>query len=145
MLFAYARTAELHYTPGARGCAELKILAAPARILREPCRFLLQSWPQNATAFASFNAKEFPQKTCKNGFKSNKIHENGPKWRPSKKISSKDRKRAKREKLLDPPGHPKSAKIEKKGVSKIDVFFDPLLEPTLSHFRLPQAPQKQPK
>ena len=41
-------------------CGELiGILADSARILREPCRFMLESWPQNATAFASFNAKEF--------------------------------------------------------------------------------------
>ena len=54
-------------------------------------------------------------------------------------------KRAKRNFFFGPPGHPKSTKIEKKGVSEIDDFFGPLLEPTLPDFRLPQAPQKQPK
>ena len=44
-------------------CRELlRILAAPARILSESWRFLLQSWLQNGTAFANFNAKNF----CKN-------------------------------------------------------------------------------
>ena len=75
-----------------------------------------------------------------------KIAKNAPR---SKKNSPQDRKKAKKrpknQKLLDPPEHPKSAKIRKKGVSKIDVFFNPLLEPPLPHFRLPQAPQKQPK
>ena len=54
-------------------------------------------------------------------------------------------KRAKRNFFFATPGHPKSTKIEKKGISKIDDFFDPLLELTLPHFRLLQAPQKQPK
>ena len=54
-------------------------------------------------------------------------------------------KRAKNTFFFAPPGHPKSTKIEKKGGSKIDDFFDPLLEPTLPDFRLPQALQKQPK
>ena len=131
-------------------CRELlRIMAASARILEDLWRVLLQSWPQNAAAFASFNAEEFTKKTCQNGSESTKIHQNGPKWRPSKKISPEDRKRAEKEanvnKLLDPPGHPKSVKIERKGVSKIDAFFDPLLETTLPHFSLPQATQKQPK
>ena len=66
-----------------------------------------------------------------------------------KKIDPQERNRgekgARGHSFLEPPGHPKSAKIEKEGISKINVFFDPLLEPTLPHFRLPQAPQKHSK
>ena len=46
---------------------------------------------------------------------------------------------------MGPSRGPKISQIQKKGVSKIDVFFDPLLELTFPHFRLPQAPKKQPK
>ena len=77
------------------------------------------------------------------------IFENCPKLHPSKQISPQDRKGAEKgssvRSFLDAPGHSKSSKIEKKGVSNIDDFFDPLLVPTLPHFRLPQAPPKQPK
>ena len=66
----------------------------------------------------------------------------------SKKIAPRTEKDAKKhpKRIFDPPPwHPKSAKIRKKGASKIDAFFDPLLEPTLPHFRLLQGPPKQPK
>ena len=33
-------------------------------------------------------------------------------------------------------------KIGNNGLSKIDVFFGPFLEPTFPHFRVPQAPKK---
>ena len=115
-----------------------RTLSIYARILATKCNCVCK-----------FQCQGIQQKTCKNGSKSNKIRQNGRKWRPSKKISPQERKGAEKvsnvRSFLDPPGHPKSAKIRKKGVSKIDDFFDPLLEPTLPHFRLPQAPPKQPK
>ena len=127
-------------------CRELlRIMAASARNLEDPWRVLLQSWPQNAAAFASFNVKEFTKKTCQNGSESTKIHQNDPKWRPSKKNSPEDRKRAEKEanvnKLLDPPGQPKSVKIERKGVSKIDAFFVPPLVTDFASFYAPPGPQ----
>ena len=49
-----------------RMCRELlRILAAPARILSEPWRFLLQSWLRNGSAFADFNAKKFSKNHSK--------------------------------------------------------------------------------
>ena len=126
----------------------LRILAIPARILSEPWRFLLQSWLQNATTFANVNAKKFSKnhpkmvpktpksiKIAKNAHRSNKI---APR-------TEKDAKQSQEFIFFGPPWAPKISQNRKKGVSKIDDFFDPLLEPTLPHFRLPQAPQKQPK
>ena len=112
------------------------------RILAISAAILAAKW----NCIRSFQRQEILENSCKNGPQTIKIHQNCQKWRPTKKNSPQDRKRAKKgasvTEVGDPPGHPKSAKIRKKGVSKIDVFFDPLLEPTLPHFRLPQAPQK---
>ena len=63
----------------------------------------------------------------------------------TKKIAPKIGKESKKSQERKTFGPPWAAKIEKKGVWKIDVFFDPLLELTLSHFRALQGPQKQPK
>ena len=77
--------------------------------------------------------------------KSIKMAQNGARAKKIAPRIGKDAKKSQEIKKMDPPGRPKSVKIEKKVISKIDDFFDPLLEPTLPHFRLPQAPQKQPK
>ena len=104
-------------------------MAASARILEDPWRVLLQSWPQNAAAFASFNAEEFTKKTCQNGSESTKIHQNGPKWRPSKKISPKDRTRAEKEPrtpfFWTPLGTQNQQKSEKKESRKSMIFSTP--------------------
>ena len=80
-----------------RMCREsLRILAIPARILSGPWRFLLQSWLQNATAFANFNAKKFLKNHPKTGPKppkSIKMSQNGPR---SKKIAPRTQKDAKK-------------------------------------------------
>ena len=99
---------------------------------------MLISMPRN---FAKIIQKCLPKPS-----KSIKIAQNGARSKKiAPRIGKEPKKGANVNKLFDPPGHPKSAKIEKKGVSKIDDFFDPLLEPTLPHFRLPQAPPKQSK
>ena len=90
-------------------CRELlRILAAPARILREPCRFLSEFWLQNASAFPHFNAKKFSKNHSKmvpKPSKSIKMAQNGAR---SKKIAPRTEKDAKKHPKKNPPlGHPK--------------------------------------
>ena len=78
-------------------CGEsIRILAVSASILSESWRFLVESLPQNAIAFANFIAKTFCKNHSKMPSQTIKIHQNGPKWRPSKTISLQGRKRAKK-------------------------------------------------
>ena len=111
-------------------CRELlRILAAPARILSESWRFLLQSWLQNGTACANFNAKKFCKNHSEMPSQTIKIHENGPKWRPIKKISPQDRKRCKKEPRVTffclPLGTQNQPKLKKKGSRKSMIFSTP--------------------
>ena len=111
-------------------CRELlRILAAPARILREPCRVLPESWLQNASAFAHFSAKKFFENHPKMGskpLKSTKTVRNGTR---ANKNSPQDQKGAEKgssvHSFLEPPGHPKSAKIKKRGSRKSMIFSTP--------------------
>ena len=123
----------------------IRILAVSGRTLAIHGRFLPQKLQPRLQKRMWRNHK----KSSRNKSKNAKIHQNRQKWRPSKKSSPQDRKwsgkGARSSELSDPPERLKSAKVGKKRVSKIDVFFDPLLELTFPHFRLPQAPKKQPK
>ena len=115
-------------------CGEsIRILAIPARILSGPWRFLLQSWLQNATAFANVNAKKFAKNHSKmvpKPSKSIKIAQNGAR---SKKIAPRSGKEAKKRraytKFRTPQGRlPRASKIsqnrKKVGLEK-RCFFRP--------------------
>ena len=111
-------------------CREMiRILAAPARILREPCRFMLESWPQNATAFASFNAKEFKKKGAKmipKATKSTKMSQNGARAKKIAPRIGKEPKKDQRGNTFEPPlGTPNQPKSKKKGSRKSMIVSTP--------------------
>ena len=95
-----------------------KILASSARILPAKCNCVFQ-----------FQCQEIQKKTCTNGSRSNKIHQNGPKCSPIEKISPQEPKRSQKgsikKNFWEPPGHQKSAKIENKGCRKSMIFSTP--------------------
>ena len=76
-----------------------------------------------------FQCQGIQNKTCKNGSKSNKVHQNGPKWCPSKKNSPKDRKIAETGasdvNFLIPLGIQNQPKSKKKGSRKSMIFSTP--------------------
>ena len=85
------------------------------------------------------------KKTCKNGSRSNKIHQNGPKCSPIEKISPQEPKRSQKgsikKNFWEPPGHQKSAKIEKKGSRKSMIFSTPSWNRLCLILGFPRHPQ----
>ena len=73
--------------------------------------------------------------------KSIKMAQNGARAKKLAPRIEQEPKNSQETKIFGPPWAPQISQNRKKGVSKIDDFFDPLLEPTLPHFRLPKAPQ----
>ena len=119
------------------------------RFLAEPWRFMGESCIWKCKCVRKKQCHEimkYHQNICPKTQKSIKMDKNDAR---ATKTSPQDRKKSEKgssvTKVWAPSESLKSAKVGKKGVSKIDVFFTPLLEPTFPHFRLPQAPQKQPK
>ena len=121
----YRRT-PLHFWRS-RMCREsLRILAVSARILSEPWRFLLQSWLQNATAFANFNAKKFLKnhpKTAPKPSKSIKIAQNGARSTKLAPRSGKEAKKHPKKFFESPPWAPKISQNRKKRGLENRRFF----------------------
>ena len=130
--FAYMRTAALHYTSGARICVRNQ--SESWRLLPVSCQNLGDSCPNLAHKMQS----RWPNTMSRN---CKKIIQ---KWLPNHQNSSKLPKMLPDQQSNAPQGIKNHPKSKKRGVEN-RCFFDPLLEPTLPHFRLPQAPQKQPK
>ena len=95
-----------------------KTLATSARILPTKCNHVGQT-----------QCQEIIKKSSKNESQNIKIHQNGPKWRPSKKISPKERKRAEKEprekNFWTPLGSQNQPKSKKKGSRKSMIFSTP--------------------
>ena len=116
LLFAYARTAALHYTPGARRCAEncsesWQLLSESCQNLGDFCQNLarkMQSrWPNTMPR----NCKKIIQKSVPK----HQIHQNCPKNAPrSKKIAPRSRKEAKMVPLSQTFGSPQGIKNQPK-------------------------------
>ena len=94
-----------------------RTLSIHARILATKCNCVCK-----------FPFQGILKKTCKNGSRISKIHQNCPKWRPSKKDSPKDRKRAETGasdvNFLDPLGIQNQPKSKKRGLEN-RCFFRP--------------------
>ena len=111
-------------------CRELlRILAAPARILREPCLFLPESWLQNASAFAHFSAKKFFEnhpKTVSKPLKSLKIVQNGTRAKKiAPRIGQEPKKGQAYAAFWTPLGIQNQPKSEKSGSRKSMIFSTP--------------------
>ena len=119
----------------------IRILAVSGRTLAIHGRILPQRMQRRSQKTISINHEN----SSKNKSQNAKIHQNEQKWRQSKKSSPQDRKRSEKASIIPPfwgpPEHLKSAKVGKKGVSKIDVFFDPLLEATSPYFSSSRDPK----
>ena len=130
-------------------CRELlRILAAPARILSESWRFLLQSWLQNGTAFAHFNAKKFLKNHAKIVPKPSKSIKIGQNCARSKKIAPRIGKEPKKGQTLTnfwtPLGIQNQPKSKKKGSRKSMIFSTPSWNRLCLILGSPRHPQSPP-
>ena len=85
-----------------------------------------RTFATKCSCVCEFQCQEILQKSLTNGSESIKIHQNEPKWRPSKKNSPQDRKRAKKgakgKNFLTPLGTQNQQKSKEKGSRKSMTF-----------------------